>query len=199
VLLSLGDGDVDDSILKIGCRLVLLDPAGKREGARELANAAFGEPVFGVVNSFLCFGLPGDCIVVVGPGYLALGRCFARILELLSISVGGLGWVLCLFVRRRPSLVSALDFAADEHGLGVRELNIDVLLAHAGKFAVQLIRLVSLADVELGLPVAEAGATTTGRCLSRVVVEVIQKSDQWGEGGRAVVELSWKEGHRDSA
>uniref|UniRef100_A0A8H7TR60 Uncharacterized protein n=1 Tax=Bionectria ochroleuca TaxID=29856 RepID=A0A8H7TR60_BIOOC len=54
--------------------------------------------------------------------------------------------------------VGALDFSADLHGLGVGELDVDVVLAQACELAVELVVVGRLADVELGLPGLEAQA-----------------------------------------
>jgi hypothetical protein len=205
VLLSLGHGDIEDAVLEAGGDTFLLDATGKAEAARELANASFGEPVFGLVD-----GLLG----VLSGNLLLVGRCVGLVLGLGLIFNSGLVRVATLSLLafgdgaahrsvlevaagRGSGSIGALDLATDVHGLRVGELDIDVLLGHARQLAMELISVVCFANVKLGLPCWETGASSLA--LTRVVVEFVKKTEERSErgvrGGSVVVEGSWKEGH----
>ena len=66
--------------------------------------------------------------------------------------------------------VLALDTAFDDQRVGVGELNVDVFLFNAGKFAVQLVGVFVLADIELGLE-STYGRVEAASTLGGVVVE----------------------------
>ena len=211
VLLSLGHGDVEDAVLEAGGDPFLLDASREAEAAGELANASFGEPVFGLVD-WLLGGRRR--IGVLSGNLLLVGRCVGLVLGLGLIFDSGLVRVATLSLLafgdgaahrsvlevaagRGSSSIGALDLAADVHGLRVGELDIDVLLGHARQLAMELISVACFANVKLGLPCWETGASSLA--LTRVVVEFVKKAEERSErgvrGGSVVVEGSWKEGH----
>jgi hypothetical protein len=209
LLLSLGHDHTEDTVLEVGGNSVLVDAGREVEAARELSDAAFGEPVLGLVGGLLGllmlrllhdlleagfvrlgFGLifDGSLVAVAVPTRLALG----------DGTSGGV--VFDGATGGRASRVGALNLAANKHGLRLGEFDVDVVLAHARKLAMELVGFTSLTNVELRLPVLEArSATLTAgwSALTRIVVKVIKKAEEGGErrvvGG--VVEVAWEESH----
>lgn len=192
MLSSLGNSNVQDAIFEIGRHVVLVDASREAEGARKLANAALGEPVLGRVGRLVF--LRGLCDFALTFGCVLDGRLVRRWL-VLDGSSGGVA--LYGAGRRSAGGIGPLDFALDKQGLRVGELNVDIFLAHAGQFAVELISSVGLAHIELGLPVGEAGAATLDGAiaLSRVVVKVLEKAEERGEGGVGRVKVALEERH----
>lgn len=149
------------------------------KGARELADAALGEPV--LVLGRLGLGL--RLLDGGGGGALVLDGCLVR--RLAALGDGGLlGHVLDLAGRRGALGVGALGPAADRHCLRLGEFNVDRVLIHAGQLAVQLVGVVGLADVKLGLPDGGACASAVGlaACLAGVAVKVVEEAEERGEG-----------------
>lgn len=80
VLLGLGDGDAEDTILEAGAHSVLVDSGREVEGARELAERSLGEPVLGVVDRLLLgllLGSFGSFLL----GVLEIGDLGARLVS----------------------------------------------------------------------------------------------------------------------
>jgi hypothetical protein len=150
VLLSLGNNDSENAVLHGSLDIILVNANRESEVARELPNAALREPVL----DFRLLWLSHGNILVLSFG--DLGRC-SSILVLDSGLVGVvfdsascfLGSVNCSM--RSTRLVGALDVALDREGLGVDELDLDVLLFDAWKFAVEFVNIGQLADVEFGV------------------------------------------------
>lgn len=90
--------------------------------------------------------------------------------------------------------VGALRSAANDHGLRVGELDVNVLLVDARELAVELVGVVGLADIELGLPAGDVGSATA-LALTRVVVKVVKEAEEGSEGSVGVVEVSGEESH----
>ncbi|RCI07875.1 hypothetical protein L249_5871 [Ophiocordyceps polyrhachis-furcata BCC 54312] len=188
-----------------------VDTTGEVEAARELADAAFCKPIFGLVLRLhlLLHGLALiSALVIAGVGVVVFLRLILdgslmkrvtrrRRLALLFGDGPSLAPVLEMTGRPGP-----LDTATDEHRLRIGKLNANLILVHPRKFAVKLIVLSRLAHVELWLPAGETFAATTTsllRRLTRVVVKVIQKAEERGEGrGVRVVEVAREEGHESS-
>ena len=66
--------------------------------------------------------------------------------------------------------ILALDAAFDDQGVGISELDVHIFLVDAGKFALELVGLFVLTDVEFGLEGADGGVEAAG-ALGVVVVE----------------------------
>jgi len=205
VLLGLGDNDAQDTIVEFSRDVVLINTSGEVEASRELAEAALSEPVLGLVSGLLLNLL----------GLLLVGDLSASLvsLGLLLVLDGGVVGVLVFFAvlsdgassfsaldeasRRGAGSVGALSLASDEHGLRLGELDVDIRLLHAGEFTVEFISLSSLADIEFGLPVAEAAAASaiSVGSLARVAVEVVKETEEGSEGSVGVVEVAGEESH----
>lgn len=74
---------------------------------------------------------------------------------------------------------------------------MDILLAYAGEFAVELVGVCGLADVKLGLPLGSSSAhITASASLSVVAVEVIEEAEERSERGlRGLAESAREESH----
>merc|ERR1712054_318247 len=191
VLLGLGHCDVQDAVAEVSGDAVLVHARGEVEGARGLASVARislvdrSEAILllsSVLDSGLVrlgrLGTAGDGLLV---GLVLHGRCASG---------------------RGAGSVGALNLAADEHVLGVCELNVDILLGHAGEFAVELVRLSSLANVKLGREGSELRARARRLAaivgvLTAVAVKVVKEAEERSEGGvvGGGVEVAWEEGH----
>ena len=177
-LLGLGHGDAQDAVLEASRDGVMLHRRREVKGARELADAALGEPVLVLGRLGLGLRLLGG-----GGGALVLDGCLVR--RLAALGDGGLvGDVLDLVGRRGALGVGALGPAADRHRLRLGEFNVDRVLVHAGQLAVQLVGVVGLADVKLGLPDGGACASAVGLAarLAGVAVKVVEEAEERGEG-----------------
>lgn len=207
-LLSFGDVNAENAILHLGADVVLIDAGWEVEAAGELADAAFGEPVLGVVLGLvvllLLFDLTRGRDLGLGS---SLGSTFGFIFDcgVMALTLGFFSFgdgtaymsVLNMAGRRCPGRVVALDFAANEHGLRLGELNVNVFLDHSGQLAVEFVGVSDLADIKLGLPVQETCPTAIGLCiLARVGVKVVEKTEEGSEGGVIVVKVAREESHR---
>lgn len=214
MLPSLGDDNAQDTILEAGRDVLVLDAGGEVEGAGELADAALGEPVLGVVDRLLLLLLLllGNFVV----GLVVAVALGALVGDVLPAGLAGLGLLLILdggLLRGAPGrlgrrllalgdgaahsgvlegggggvadVVGSLGPSPDDHGLGLGELDADILLAHAGQLAVELVGVSRLADVELGSPGGDRGAAgaLVRLALAGVVVKVVEETEERGEGG----------------
>lgn len=90
--------------------------------------------------------------------------------------------------------------AADYKGLGVRELDDEVVLLDSGELAMKFEGGLRLIEVELGADDtvlatvigADSGAPSL---LARVVVKVVEKPEERTEAVVVVVDGAWEEGH----
>ena len=107
---------------------------------------------------------------------------------------------------RRAGSESTLCAAADVEGLGVCELDIDVVLVDTGELAVEFVGVAQLLDVKLGVEAlhdAAAGmvmvivvATFAGGGAFVVGVEVVEEAEERVEGGGVVGDEGfWEERH----
>jgi hypothetical protein len=206
VLLGLGNNNAQDTVLKLGRDVVLVDTSGEVEAARELAEGALGEPVLGLITGLLLdlLGLlvVGDFGALVSFGLgLVLNFGVVRVLVLivaLALSNGALGLrALDEASGRSAGSVCALSLAADGHGLRLSEFDVNVVLGHAGELSMELVGFASLADIELGLPVGEAASASTTVLLSltRVAIEVVEETEEGSKGSIGVVEVAREESH----
>lgn len=212
MLLGLGHRDAENAILEIGSYTVLLNAGGEAEAASEFADAALREPILGLVDGLLLsrgslLRVMGDDLLLAFAGLrlgLVLNSRLMRMAALLSAALGDgtahSGVLEMAAVGRSAGRVVALDSAADEHGLGLGELDANILLGHTRELAMELIGVGGLADVKLGLPGWESGTSPMGLTLSlaRVAVKVIEEAEErreGGVGGLLVVEGSREEGH----
>lgn len=114
---------------------------------------------------------------------------------------GGLLAVLEGASRGGAGSVLALNVAADHQGVLIRELNVDILLGEASQLAMELIRALKLANVELGVEVADGPAVARvlgavlAAALTGVGVPVRQKTEEGSEAGVGGVEVASEEIH----
>lgn len=201
VLLGLGHDDGQDSVAKGGADLVVVDPARELEGAGELADAALRDPEL-VLRLGLRLLLRGRLALLDlgdrggGSGRSGGGGAGAVILDVI-LDRGLVRLVVVLLLLRglvalleeagwrRAGRVGALDAAADDDGLRVRELEVDVLLLDARKLAVQLIVVLSLPQIELGSESLNVPSVVAPVWLRRsvvgVLVEVVNEAEEAGE------------------
>lgn len=206
VLLGLGDNDAQDTIVEFSRDVFLINTSGEVEAAREFAEAALGEPVLGLVDGLLLNFLGLFMVGDLGAGLVSLGLLLvfdggvvgvAVFLAVISDGASGFG-ALDETSGRGAGSVGALGLAADEHGLRFSELDVNIRLVHTGELAVKLVGFSSLADIELGLPVAEAAAasaTISVGSLARVAVKVVKETEERSEGSVGVVEVAREESH----
>jgi len=196
LLLGLGCHNVEDAVLKACGHRFLVDRSREVEATGKLADAALIEPVLGLVDgllglglfllSSLSAGLVWDGLVYFLTGLLAplasLSNSTARGSALDEACRGGTG------------SIGALSLAADEHSLGLGELDVDILLVDTRELAMEFIRFPGLADVELGLPARHTSATAA-HSLTRVAVEVVKEAEEGSERGVGVIQASREESH----
>jgi len=210
VLLGLGNNNGEDAVFEVGADLVLVHARREVEAARELANAALGEPVLGLVGRLVALhfrwlgsgsagwgvrGL-GARLVGLGLGFILNGR-LARVLGLLALSDSTAhGGVFELASGRSASGVGAFGLAADEQSLRFSELDLHIVLVDARKLAVELVGVGDFADIELGLELRESSPTAVlSTALTRVCVKVVEETEERGEGGVGVVNVAREESH----
>jgi hypothetical protein len=209
VLLGLGNNNGEDAILEVGADLVLVHARREVEASRELANAALGEPVLGLVGRLVALhfrwlgsGGAGWSVRGLGARFVGLGLgfvlngCLARVSGLLALSDSTAHAIFELASGRSASGVGAFDFAADEQSLRFSELDLHIVLADAGELAVELVGVVNFADIELGLELRESSPTAVlSSALTRVCVKVVEETEERGEGGVGVVNVAREESH----
>jgi len=191
VLLGLRHPDSEDAVLHGGFDAVLVHASGEAEGTSELPNSAFRNPVLGLILwllgllflLFLFLGRDGGAVVI--GGFLILDGGFVAVVLLTTLSdgAGGLG-TLNKIAGRCAGLVCSLGAATNRQGLGVRELDFDVLLINTRKFTVQLVCVGKLPDIEFGgegLHMASMVMSITATGLG-VGVEVLEKTEERSEG-----------------
>ena len=137
--------------------------AGERESAVEFADRALARPV-----AVFVVPLDGDRLLIAG-----LVLTFLAFLVLGSVI--GVGIV-----------EFALRAALDHQGLVVGEFNVDILLGDARQFAVEIVGVITLAEVESRRERAERAELTA---VGAVEVSVVQETEQRSEvSGRGNVE-----------
>jgi len=183
VLLSLGNGDVQNTVLETGLDFVLLDEGREVEAAGEFSNAAFGNPVLGLVGRFLRLCLC-DLGTAASGSWLGSRRLFVldcclvflivRFLSSFGNAASGIG-VFNKACWWSTGGVGALDAAANRHGVWIGEFNLDILLVHSGKFAVELVSVLGLSNVESWLESLDMiAAVAVVASLTAVTVKVVK-------------------------
>lgn len=160
--------DGQNAVLEASLDVVLVDGSRELEGAVELADRALAHPV-------------AVLLVVVLADLLVAGLDHLGTLLLLLFVVRGRG--LLGGVLGSAGVVFALDAALDHESFVVGEFNVNVLLGDAGKFAVQKVGVVGLANIKAGCKRAHRGSLASGRPVDIVVV---QKAEERGEVARSV-------------
>lgn len=183
-LLVLRNDNAEQTVLHGGCDIVLVDASWERERARELSNTALRDPELrfrflgasglGLLgnfggSAFCTFVLDGSLVGLVTIGTLDGTSSWSTFDEASGRGTG---------------LIRALGATLDGDGVVIAELDLDVLLLDTGEFAVQLIVVLDLLDVELGVEGLHLAAVTTATSVAlRVLVEVLEKLEEWVEGG----------------
>jgi hypothetical protein len=116
VLLGLRDPDAENTVLHASLDTILIDAVSETKGASKLANTALRHDVLGLILWLLL-----DLFVLILSGDL-------------SIRLAGLALIF-------DESVVSFDAAANGEGLGIGELNLNVLLLNPRKLAVQLVTL----------------------------------------------------------
>jgi len=178
--------DAEDSVVHRGLDIILVDTSREAEAAREFSDAALTDPVFGFVlglsGLLLLGGNLGGCLST-----FLLDGCLVRsLVAILALSDGTLGRsILDKASWWSAGGVAMLGAAFDGQGMGIRELNLDVLLLNTREFAVEFVCILDFLDIELGsegLHLSKVGAFT----LAAVLVELVQHTEEWLEGDRRV-------------
>ena len=199
VFLRLGNHNSEDSVLHGSLDVVGIDADWEGKRTRELANAAFTDPVlllrlgrlllplgdFGVLGrSFRSVGVDG---VFVFDGGVMIRWSFGLAI---GDRASGLGRFdeTCWWSTRS---VGALGAATNHQSLRIGELDFDVLLIDTWKLAVQLVCLPKLLDVELGSEILHVAATLVMVVIAHggasiVGVKVVKETEERVEGGRVV-------------
>jgi hypothetical protein len=201
-LLLLGNDNGEQAVLHGSSDMVLVDTRWECEASAEVADAAFRDPELG-------FGL---LVVLLGLGGLVLGDLGGSTLSTLIFD----GSLVCLVVAVATfdgtlrgtafdeaswwsaGRVVALGAALDGQGMGVRELDLNVLLLDSREFAVEFVGILEFLHVELGSEGLHGGVNRAGIVtLAAVLVEVVEHTEEWLEGIRRVggEEGSWEERH----
>ena len=187
-LLDLGNNHTQDSVVEAGGNRLGIDMGGEIEAPGELANAALREPVLGLILRFLGGTRSSDA----GFGAFLLDGRLVGLLRLAGLNGAGRG--LALESWGGSLGVGSLNAPTDDHGLGVGELDGDITLVQAGKFSVKFVGFLSLADIELGLEVGEAGAGGAATLACLVGIKVFEETEEGAEA-LVAVEGSWEESH----
>lgn len=196
VLLGLGDTDAQDTVVQVRRDTFLVDAGREAEGPRELADGALRDPKL----------LGGLLLLLIGGG-LGLGDlgggCLPGLLGLLILDAGLVGVVVVLAALgdgaahlagpldeaggRGARGVVAFGAARDDDGLGLGELDVDVVLLDSGELAVELVGVIRLLHIkawgEGGCGAAGALAVGLGAGLLRELLKVIQEAEEGGERG----------------
>jgi hypothetical protein len=85
--------------------------------------------------------------------------------------------------------------------LGIGELDLNILLLNAWKFSMKFVGVGNLLDIELGAEGLQVRAvmTTLRNVATRVLIEVIEKSEEGGEGSVGIVWNKWTREERHVA
>jgi len=200
VLLGFWHNDAKDTVLHACLDGVLVNSSREAKGASKFSYAAFRNPEFGLflwLLRLLFLGRVGSGGVFVG-GILVLDCGFVTVGLLTTFGDGA----RCLssfdeVAGRCAGCVRSLGAASDGQGLGIGELDLNVLLFNAGKFTVQLVCVGHLLDIESRLEGPQVASVvmsiTTGR--PGVGVEVIEETEERGEGWIGAYECAREERH----
>lgn len=152
----------------------MVDAGGKGKGAGKFADGALRDPV-AVLRLLLLLHLlvlvGGGDLLVVGRGLRGLGARHGGFVfdgGLVVVLAGGLGCIFrggdtALFLLaldsggRSAGFAVAFGAALDAQGLGVGELDLDVLLVDSGELAVKLVAVLDLLHIEARLEGTELG------------------------------------------
>jgi len=203
-LLELGNHDAEDAILHGSTDSILINTDREAEATRELANAPLRNPVFGLRLLWLLLSLGefsggllcsvlildgGLMSLVVAIGLPALSDCTSRNGTLDEAS------------RRGTGGIRTLGTALDGQCLGISELDLNILLLNAWKFSMKFVGVSNLLNIELGAEGLQMRAVMTilSNVATSVLIEVIEKSEEGGEGSVGVVRHKWTREERHVA
>jgi len=205
-LLLLGNDNGEQAVLHGSGDMVLVDTSWECEASAEMTDAAFRDPELG-------FRLLVVLVLLWLGGLVSLGDLSGSTLSTLIFD----GSLVCLVVAVATfdgtlrgtafdeaswwsaGRVVALGAALDGQGMGVRELDLNVLLLDSREFAVEFVGILEFLHVELGSEglhgvVNGVGVVVT---LAAVLVEVVEHTEERLKGVRRVggEEGSWEERH----
>ena len=151
---GLGNHNRQDAVLEASLDGVLVHVRREGKGALEFADGALSRPV-------------------------AVGRLVGLLVGTLAL---GDGLVAFAFSLGLGVVVFALGTALHDQSLRVGELDVDVLLSNSGQFAIQVIGVAALTNIEAGTEGAHGGLLAAGA----VDIIVVQKAEEGREiaGGR---------------
>lgn len=186
LLLSLRNSNAQDSILEIRSHSLLVDGSRKAEGPGELAHGALANPelLLGFLFLLLRVSLGDLGSLLLGLlGVLVLDGGLVRTVAIFAVGDRGggaaaldeAGWWCA-------GSVGALGAARDDDGLGLGELDGDVVFLGAGNLSVEFVAGLGLLHVETRgecgeLSRAAAVRLASGRDLVLVAVEVVEQPE----------------------
>lgn len=145
-----GNHDRKNAILQAGLDIVLVDAAREGEGALELADGALtGPEAVAGLRLGLVTGLGDGSVIIAGA------------------------------LLRLSAVILALGATLHDQSVGVGELNVDVLLGNTRQLTIQMVGVLTLADIKARIEGA-AGGLAAGT----VDIIVIQEAEERGEVAR---------------
>jgi len=167
------------AVLHTGFDVVVVHGIGKGEAAGKFTDAAFRHPV-GVL-----WVVCGDVLRSSGR-HFGVGGGLRGFIFTIGIDLGGSGG--------RTFLSDALSPALDGNCLFVGELNDDVFLFNARKFALENVAVFSFLNIELGSERARRGVGELLKFREGVIEEVEEWAHFMAVGSKGTWE-AWEEGH----
>lgn len=202
VLLGLWNTDAQDTIAQVGGDTVSLDKSREVEAPRELADAAFRDPVLAVVSwlrNLLWLGDLGNSCNSCRWSRLFCARgacCLVNFIFNSGLVDSVLGWsgrflfrcigessahLAVVFEETSwwcSSGIRALNAATDEQSVRVGELDMHVFLVHAGELTVQLVGVLYFSNIKLWLEGWNmVSVTTLAILLAGIAVKVVEEAE----------------------
>lgn len=193
-LLELGNYDAEDTILHGSMDSILINTDWEAEATRELANAPLRNPVFSLRLLWLLLGLGNFACAVLRSVLIFDSSLVSLVIGLTALSDGTNGsGTLDEASRRGTGGIRTLGTALDGQCLGIGELDLNILLLNTWKFSMKFVGVGNLLDIELGVEGLQVRAvmTTLRNVATRVLIEVIEKSEEGREGSVGIVCKKW--------
>ena len=152
----------EDAVVQARFDLVLVDMAGEREAAVEFAHGALAHPV--------------AVLVVVGLG--GHGLVFVSGLDDATVVVVVLAFFSSTGRRAVGGGGFALGAALDHQSLVVGELDFNVLLRDSGQLTVEVVGVITLADIEARRERTQRGALSAAGAVDVVVVQQAEERSE---------------------
>jgi len=178
-LLHLGNHDGQNAVLHACLDFVVVNRIGEGEAAGKFTHATFGDPVCVLWVVF------GD-VLGSGGGHFGAGGSLTGFVFAIGVDFGGGGFGAFLSDAFGPAL--------DGDGLFVSELNDDVLLVNAGKFAFEDVVVFGFLHVKLGRKCARGAVGQLLEFREGIVEEIEEWTHLLAVGTKGTWE-AWEESH----